>query len=189
MMRYLRSLGHRRIAFCRPAPGRCPHPREKAYLDFMARMDCPAPPRYLIPYEWLDDDSAAENLQAMIQEPLAPTAFFAGNDRAALLLLKRLAELGLRVPEDVSVAGFDNLRFTEYLPVPLTTVDQPKQEMGRRVVELLLERIELGASAPQVKVFQPHLVIRESCGVPPAKIGLNSGSPRKSPRTILTPAT
>ncbi len=169
MMRYLYSLGHRRIAFCRPVPGGRAHPREKAYLDFMARNECPAPPHFLIPYEALDDASGEEAIARLLDEPVAPTAFFAGNDRTALLLLKHLAARGVRVPQDVSVAGFDNLRFTEHLAVPLTTVDQPKHEMGRRAVELLLERIELGLSAPpRAQIFQPHLVIRESCAVPSA---------------------
>ena len=166
MMRYLYSLGHRRIAFCRPTPSGRSHPREKAYLDFMARNDCPAPPHFLIPYERLDE-RGEEQVARVLGEPVAPTAFFAGNDRTALLLLKHLAACGARVPHEVSVAGFDNLRFTEHLAVPLTTVDQPKHEMGRRAVELLLERIELGISAPpRVQIFQPHLVIRESCAVP-----------------------
>jgi LacI family transcriptional regulator len=167
MMRYLYSLGHRRIAFCRPIPGDEAHPREKAYLDFMARNGCPVPPHFLIPYRSLEDDAGAEVLARVLDSPAVPTAFFAGNDRTALLLMRRLAALGVRVPQDVSVAGFDNLRFTEDLPVPLTTVDQPKQEMGRRAAELLLERIELGISAPaRAHVFEPHLVIRESCAVP-----------------------
>jgi LacI family transcriptional regulator len=169
MMRYLYSLGHRRIAFCRPTPGDRSHPREKAYLEFMERNECPTPPHFLIPYECLDEAPGGEAVARLLDEPVAPTAFFAGNDRTALLLLKHLGARSVRVPQDVSVAGFDNLRFTEHLAVPLTTVDQPKHEMGRRAVELLLERIELGISAlPRVQIFQPHLVIRESCAVPPA---------------------
>lgn len=72
----------------------------------------------------------------------------------------------MRVPEDVSVVGFDNLSFTEHLTTPLTTVDQPKQEIGRRAVELLLERIELtNHGEARHEVFNPHLIIRESCAI------------------------
>ncbi len=93
-----------------------------------------------------------------------PTAIFAGNDHSALLLLKHLAALGVRVPQDLSVIGFDNLAFTEHLTTPLTTVDQPKQEMGRRAVELLLERITFPASTEaRREALHPHLIIRESC--------------------------
>lgn len=171
MMRYLYSLGHRRIAFCRAIPGNRAHPRKKAYLDFMARNNCPVPPHFLIPYERLDEAAGGEAVARVLDESVAPTAFFAGKDRTALLLLKHLAARGIRVPQDISVAGFDNLRFTEHLAVPLTTVDQPKQEMGRRAVELQLERIELGISAPpRAQIFQTHLVIRESCAVPPSPL-------------------
>ena len=166
-MRYLSSLGHRHIAFCRPIAGAQPHPREKAYLQFMAQSGNPAPPHFLIPYETMDDAAGHHALRKLFEQTPAPTALFAGNDRIALLVLKHLASLQMEVPDDVSLAGFDNLRFTEHLPVPLTTVDQPKQEMGRRAVELLLERLEFDLSPePRVEVFQPHLVIRESCAVP-----------------------
>jgi LacI family transcriptional regulator len=83
-----------------------------------------------------------------------------------MVVMKHLSDLGIRVPQEVSVVGFDNLRFTEHLPVPLTTVDQPTQEMGRRAVELLLERIEVGKNRPSRReVFHPHLIIRDSCAI------------------------
>jgi DNA-binding LacI/PurR family transcriptional regulator len=168
VLRYLVSLGHRRIAFCRPVPGDQPHPRENAYVEWMAQAGYPVPPHYVLPYEANDDAAGREALRMLFDQGPAPTAIFAGNDRMALLALKRLAQLQIETPRDVSVAGFDNLRFTEHLPVPLTTVDQPKQEMGRRAVELLLERIELNLPPePRVEVFQPYLVIRDSCAIAP----------------------
>lgn len=174
-MRYLASLGHRQIAFCRPVAGERPHPREKAYLEFMSQNGWPVPRQYLIPCEGLDDAPGRDQLRALFDSPAAPTAVLAGNDRVALLLLKHLALLRIDVPREVSLAGFDNLRFTEHLSVPLTTVDQPKQEMGRRAVELLLERLEFELSPePRIEVFQPHLVIRESCAVAP--VSRESGS-------------
>ncbi|HTF67264.1 MAG TPA: substrate-binding domain-containing protein, partial [Edaphobacter sp.] len=86
-----------------------------------------------------------------------------------LMLTKNLAAANVSVPEAFSVVGFDNLRFVEHLPVPLTTIDQPKQEMGRRAAEMLLERIDgLSGAAFRQEIFTPHLVIRESCSVAPA---------------------
>ena len=93
MMRYLYSLGHRRIAFCRPIPGDRAHPREKAYLEFMGRNGCPVPPGFVIPYRSLDDGAGSEALSRALASAAAPTAFFAGNDRTALLLMRRLAAL------------------------------------------------------------------------------------------------
>jgi hypothetical protein len=112
-------------------------------------------------------------LRALLADPDAPTACFAGNDHVAVRILKCLAALKVKVPAEFSVVGFDNLRLVEHLPVPLTTVDQPKQEMGRRAAELLFERLELGPDTPaRREVFSPHLVIRESASLarrfPPA---------------------
>jgi len=76
----------------------------------------------------------------------------------------------VRVPQDIAVIGFDNMRFTEHLPVALTTVDQPKLEMGRRAAELLLERIEIGvAGPPRAETYEPRLIIRDSCAIAPAE--------------------
>jgi LacI family transcriptional regulator len=91
---------------------------------------------------------------------------FTGNDRVALVVLKHLAEMGVKVPQDLSVIGFDNVRLTEHLPVALTTVDQPKLEMGRRAAEMLFERIEIGhPGAPRAEMFPPRLIIRDSCAI------------------------
>lgn len=165
-MHYLSSLGHRDIAFCRPIHGNNPHPREKAYLRYMEQNHELPPQRFLIPLEALEENGDKKALLQVFQQPPIPTAVLAGNDRTALLILKYLASIAIDVPRDISVIGFDNLRFTEHLPVALTTVDQPKQEMGRRAVELLLEHIEMGSSSDsRVDIFQPRLIIRESCAL------------------------
>ncbi len=166
VLRYLTSLGHRRIAFCRPLPDPEEHPRETAFRQLMAERGLSVPEHFIIPFAALEDSSCAKLKQLMNKDP-RPTAIVGGNDRSALMLLRQLARLNIQVPQLISVTGFDNLRFTEHLPVPLTTVDQPKTEMGRRAVEMLLERIEMNAGwPPRHEVFQPHLVIRESCTVP-----------------------
>lgn len=167
VLRYLFSLGHQRIAFCRPLPGTAVHPREQAFRDIMSRAGLVVPDEHLLPFEDLGEASGCQTLARLFSGPSGPTAVFAGNDRIALLVLKHLSTLKIAIPGQVSVAGFDNLRFTEYLPVPLTTVDQPKAAMGRRAVEMLLERVEMRLRlAIRREVFQPHLVIRESCGIP-----------------------
>jgi GntR family transcriptional regulator of arabinose operon len=166
LMKYLFSLGHRRIAFCRPNEGAKMHPREQAFRGIMEAAGLAVPANCVISQETLISLRSPEMLKRLFSGRNAPTAVFAGNDRTALLLLNRLGHLEISVPGQVSVIGFDNLRFTEDLPVALTTVDQPKQDMGRRAVELLLEKIELGRSnAPRNEIFRPRLVIRASCGI------------------------
>jgi DNA-binding LacI/PurR family transcriptional regulator len=162
-MRYLKSLGHVRVAFCRPVPGVRPHPREVEYCEQM--QDRQIEP-CVLDLLGLEDNDAQRTLTALLSSKYPPTAFFAGNDHMAVLLMKHLAALGIEVPRQVSVLGFDNLRVSEHLPIPLTTIDQPKQQMGRRAVELLFERMDAGRALPaRREVFAPHLIIRSSCGV------------------------
>jgi LacI family transcriptional regulator len=166
VLKYLFSLGHREIAFCRPVAGANPHPREVAYRELLRGHGAAVREEIILPFEELEGPGGPAAVRALLDAAPRPTAIFAGNDHCALILLKHLAALGVRVPADVSVVGFDNLSFTEHLSVPLTTVDQPKQEIGRRAVELLMERIEFpGASEPRREVLHPHLIIRESCAL------------------------
>jgi DNA-binding LacI/PurR family transcriptional regulator len=165
-MRYLVSLGHKNIGFCRPVSGDLPHPRERAYRQYMTEAGIAQPEHFVIPLEMLDEKRCLGELGPLLARNPSPTAFVAGNDQTALILMKRLSELNRRVPEEVSVIGFDNLAFTEYLPIALTTVNQPKREMGRRALEMLLEHIELSSSVTgRTELFETHLIIRDSCAV------------------------
>jgi DNA-binding LacI/PurR family transcriptional regulator len=164
--RYLLSLGHRQIAFLRAIPGERPHPRERAFLSILDRAGCKVDESLIVPYESCEDSRCRATLEQLLSRSPTPTAVFAGNDRVALVVLKHLAEMGVKVPQELSVVGFDNMRLIEHLPVPLTTVDQPKLEMGRRAAEMLFDRIEIGHSgAPRSETFQPRLIIRDSCAI------------------------
>ena len=96
-----------------------------------------------------------------------PTAVFAANDLSAMQTLHVARTLGLDVPGDVSVVGFDNIPESALIEPPLTTIDQSIQEMGRRAVELLMDVIE-GVTGPAQQVTLPtRLVVRQSSGVAP----------------------
>jgi LacI family transcriptional regulator/LacI family repressor for deo operon, udp, cdd, tsx, nupC, and nupG len=99
--------------------------------------------------------------------PLAPesrpTAATCYNDLVALGLLRALRELGIGVPEEVSVVGFDDLDMLPYFPLALTTVHVPRYEMGRRAAELLIQQIESGSDSGVEKVhLQARLIVRDS---------------------------
>ena len=96
-----------------------------------------------------------------------PQAVFCCNDMMAIGLYRAAAELGLRIPEDVAVVGFDDINLSSYLNPPLTTISQPKQQIGRAVVELLLERINERSLPARRLVFETRLVVRQSCGCHP----------------------
>ncbi|WP_307801562.1 LacI family DNA-binding transcriptional regulator [Actinomadura violacea] len=101
----------------------------------------------------------------------AVTAVFAANDPMALGLLRALREAGRRVPEEVSVVGFDDVPEAPYFAPPLTSVRQPFGEVGRHAFQLLLQRVDdpggAGGGPPARRTVEPELVVRESTAVRP----------------------
>jgi len=92
-----------------------------------------------------------------------PTAVTCYNDLVALGVMRALRELGLRVPDDVSVIGYDDIDMASYASVPLTTVRVPKEEMGRQAAEILIQHIEaLDAGTIEKVCLQAKLIVRES---------------------------
>lgn len=90
---------------------------------------------------------------------------FAVNDDVAYGVIRALQAHGIRVPEDVSVVGFDDQDTSAFIFPPLTTVAQPMREIGQQAATLLLDRIRKGRSVPQQQVLlAPQLVVRQSCG-------------------------
>lgn len=92
-----------------------------------------------------------------------PTGVTCYNDLVAIGLMRALNELGVRVPEDVSVIGYDDIEILEYLPTPLTSIRVPKYEMGHRAAELLIQQVEAHKKVPPQKIhLQAELVIRST---------------------------
>src|SRR3954470_9554232 len=120
----------------------------------------------------LPGDWSARSGYALGQLLGPATAVFVGNDQMALGVLRALHELGRRIPEDISVVGFDDIPEAAYFTPPLTTVRQRFDEIGRRSLALLLEQIEDGARRPGETVA-PELVVRASSGA----AGEESGGP------------
>jgi len=111
------------------------------------------------------DDGYRAGLEYFGGRPPAerPTAVTCYNDLVALGLCRALAELGLGVPGDVSVVGFDDIQLLEYLPLRLTSVRMPKFEMGRLAAQMLIRHIESRETLPPQKVYlQSELVVRDS---------------------------
>jgi len=102
-------------------------------------------------------------------------AVFAANDRMALGVLFYCHEHGMRVPEDIAVAGFDDVFFSEFLWPPLTTVMQPMHEIGTVAMEHMIMSIE-GSKISTTRIILPtRLVLRKSCGCGPGKTGSHPG--------------
>lgn len=94
------------------------------------------------------------------------TAIFAANDQLAVGALQACIQLGKRVPEDISLVGFDNTILAQIVQPPLTTVAQPMYELGQKTVSLTIDSIESGQQSTETVVLMPELVVRQStCAV------------------------
>ncbi len=101
----------------------------------------------------------------LLSQSEPPTAIFCENDEMAMGALRRIREAGLRVPEDISVAGFDDIAFASFCDPSLTTIAQPAEDFGRVAVSLLLDVIdERDEAADQHCIMPFELVVRESTG-------------------------
>jgi LacI family transcriptional regulator len=99
-----------------------------------------------------------------------PTAIFCCNDMMAIGLYRAIAELGLRIPDDVAVIGFDDIDLSQYLTPPLTTIKQPKHQIGEAAVGMLLERIKDRNLPARRVMLKTQLVVRKSTGTLPSQI-------------------
>jgi DNA-binding LacI/PurR family transcriptional regulator len=108
----------------------------------------------------------AEQITAeLLQSPDRPTAIFCYNDMTALGALRAAQSLKRQVPRDLSLVGFDDLFVASYTTPPLTTVRQPKQDMGRKAMEILMELLAGGKPHSHIKV-QGELIVRASTAAP-----------------------
>jgi LacI family transcriptional regulator len=164
LTRYLIGLGHRRIAILSgPETTSTSTQRVAGYRRALEDARLKAEPE-LISYGRYYQDSGYERTRHLLTLTRRPTALFAGNNFIAIGVMKALYESGLRVPEDISVVGFDDLPPGLVVQPFLTVVAQPAYEMGYRATKLLLARIaHSGEPAYQEIVLPIQLVIRQSC--------------------------
>ena len=113
-----------------------------------------------------EGDFSEETGYRGMQQLLAskPDSVFAANDRMAAGAYQAIKEAGLNIPNDISVAGFDDISLASQLDPPLTTIKQPIQSLGTRAVETLIHVIQQSGNSPIQLLLQPELVIRNSCG-------------------------
>jgi len=172
---HLIRLGHRRIGYLTgPADHSDDQDRLAGYRQALAEAGIPFDPVLVVPGTGRADggERALPVLRAL-QEP--PTAVFCYNDVTAIGLMHAARQAGLSVPENLAVVGFDDIPFALYIYPPLTTIAQPKLEMGRRAVEMMLGLVSGGDRAdanPPTSggqfsvlsdiVLQGRLVVRES---------------------------
>lgn len=166
-VRHLLDLGHRTVWHLGgPQNSHAARRRAAAWHDALKSAGAPVPPVRF------GDWTAASGYRLGRRIASSPdvTAVFAANDQLALGLVRALHEAGRRVPEDVSVVGFDDTPEAAYFTPPLTTVRQDFEEVGRQCVALLLDQIDPprgGRSAVTAVSVLPELVVRASSAAPP----------------------
>ena len=160
--KHLIDLGHRYIrALLGPALSTSTIDRERGFRQAFADHGIDLAEDAFV-YGDLRFETGHEFGLSLIREKQRPTAIFGGNDFMAMGVIKAFVDNGLKVPDDLSVVGFDDIPMAELSAVPLTTVRQPQVEMGRQAAQLVLERISGNKSLPRRVIFDAELVIRGS---------------------------
>jgi LacI family transcriptional regulator len=163
--RLLVSLGHRRVAVL-SGPASVPTAVDRVAGFNRALVDEAGLPPPQVMYGAFSIESGHAMALSVVQASVRPTALFAANNFIAIGVLHALEELGLRVPDDVAVVGFDDLPQAMVTFPFLTVAAQPALEMGRRAVAVLLDRLANPTGPARDVVLPTELVIRRSSGGP-----------------------
>jgi DNA-binding LacI/PurR family transcriptional regulator len=167
---HLIALGHRRIGYIGNQQGyRSDRERYAAYRRTLSKARLPFQPE-LVAYGNGLPDGCLSAVNQLLSLPEPPTAIFCYNDMSCLGAIRVAADRGLRIPEDLSLVGFDDLFFAPYLQPALTTVCQPRQFMGQRAMEILLALLA-GESIEKKERVEGQLIIRSSTAAPSAENG------------------
>lgn len=162
LMNHLLALGHRRIGFtARPAMGLTHEDRYRAYCDALEEAGIALAPELVVQTE-VEPRSGYYAAARLLDLAEPPTAIFAFHDFVAIDAQQAIHDRGLRIPEDIALAGFDGLRISLVTSPPITTVRQPLETIGRESVAALLNLINDENHPPIQKVLPVELKVRES---------------------------
>jgi DNA-binding LacI/PurR family transcriptional regulator len=168
---YLVALGHQRIAFVSgPAELASVQERRRGYEDALRKGGLD-PDSQLVLAGHFTEQFGMSALPRLLAGPQPPTAAFVASDYIALGMLSAAETHGVRVPGDLSVVGFDDIRFSQYVRPRLTTIRSPLERLAQVGVELLFERLAGGPSEARTEVLPVELIVRESAGPPPDAAG------------------
>jgi len=167
--RHLLELGHQRIAYLgNSLSGRTTQDRLTGFRQEMAaaRLNIPDEYAYEVPGGRPEDGFNA--LRYFLDLPQRPTALFCFNDMLAIGMLTGLHNHGIRIPEDISLVGFDNIVFSAYTSPPLTTLDQPKRYIGAEAARLILNLLDTSEEDPnqEIQKLKGKLLVRQSTAPP-----------------------
>jgi DNA-binding LacI/PurR family transcriptional regulator len=160
---YLVDLGHTKIGMITGNLKKLSAiERLEGYKDTLKKYNIIIDENY-IHYGDFMESSGYHGAKSILGKPNPPTALFLSNDTMAVGAYKAVKELGLKIPDDISIIGFDNAIFSQYLSPALTTVSIPFAELGKRAATLLIESIEQKKQLGMVEKLKVDLIERESC--------------------------
>ena len=165
---YLISQGHKQIGFIFGSQeSMLTKDRELGFRQAMKAAELPVQ-EALIVEGGLSIEGAREATRQLLNQPVKPTAIFCANDQMAMGCIHEIKAANLSVPDDISVMGFDDIRFAEIADPPLSTVAQPSREIGERTMLRLCNAIEGTDIGTTEEIVKHTLMIRESTGPAPA---------------------
>jgi LacI family transcriptional regulator len=185
---HLLSLGHTRIAaIAGPGDYLCSRARIDGYRSALERVGVRYDPA-LVKHGDFTHEGGFVRGRELLRLASPPTAIFAGSDQQAFGVYEAARQRGLRIPQDLSVVGFDDLPVARWVSPPLTTVRQPLAEMGRTAAQMLGELID-GATLRSGRVeLSTELIVRESTAAP-ALGAIPAQTPRPAPRPAQAAVT
>ncbi|GAA3774487.1 LacI family DNA-binding transcriptional regulator [Microbacterium kribbense] len=182
--RYLISLGHRRIAHVRGRGDlQSALLREQGYRESLAEAGIAFDPDLVREgaYWGKPTTRAAQELLSL---PDRPTAIFAANDLSAVRVLDVAREMGIRVPEELSIVGFDNVPESATSTPQLTTVAQPLHDMGAQALQMVVQMLRRGELEQQYVHLPAHLVVRQSTAPAPSPAAIADAQSRAASQAV-----
>jgi DNA-binding LacI/PurR family transcriptional regulator len=166
VVRWLVELGHRRIGhIAGPQTHWSAKRRLQAYLQTMQDMGISPEPNWIVEGQYTPP-SGKEAMERLLEVSPPLTAVVSGNDWMAMGAMEAIHQRGLRIPDDISVVGFDDIESAQWVMPPLTTFRQPMRQIGAKAAELVVKQIETGKRIRDVVLFSADLVVRQSVAPP-----------------------
>jgi DNA-binding LacI/PurR family transcriptional regulator len=166
---YLLTLGHRSFAYLGAIVDRSERAqsRLKGFRTCLEEHGVAFDPAFFVNGSEYSSRCGYDSFKQLIRSGPVPTALFCANDVLAIGALHAIRERGLKVPEDLSITGYDNIPVSEYLDPPLTTVDIKPSVIGFEAADILFKLIQADRVKRTRRIIPGELILRESCGPPP----------------------
>jgi DNA-binding LacI/PurR family transcriptional regulator len=164
---HLADLGHRRIAHIHAGSAAGAPRRKRGYEKAMKERGLEDHIQ-LVQGDYTEQ-GGAKAMTELLHGGTVPTAVFAPNDASALGAMEVIDDAGLRIPDDISLVGFDNLTMAGLHRIALTTVGQPRTDLGKEAVHLVLERLDENRQSARHIIVAPTLVVRSTTGPTPSQ--------------------